>query len=586
MEINSSLQVGSTLQGGKYRIIRTLGRGGFGITYEAEHTLLGQTVALKEFFMKDICNRDTDTSHVSVPSMGSQELANKFKEKFVKEARMIFGLNHPNIIRVLDVFEENGTAYYVMEHLSGGSLSDKVKNVGPMPEGLAGKYIRQVADALAYIHARNMVHLDVKPSNVLLSARGDAVLIDFGISKHYDSSGQQTSSTPVGISKGYAPLEQYQQTEITTFTPATDIYSLGATLYTLLSGEVPPSASEVNEDGLERPEGISDRAWQTIEKAMQPRRKSRPQHVVEFLALLDGPSAQAQAEDDAETVIAVKPTPKPGPAPKPAPTSVPPPKPLPDPPGRKSKTWLWALLVGVVIAGVVLGVLFGGKRQPTTTDKPALVTPSMEEYVPEAQSQTQLQTQPKPQTQSQTQSKSVPEVPATGSVKVSSTPSGAIIWLDGKNTRKTTPDVVADLTPGKHTVKLVLDGYDSSSGSVTVVSGKQAAFSRNLSAVVIPLNVAPKFQGGDVATFSLWVSKNLKYPTAAMERGAQGQVVVDFIIETDGSVSNVMVANSVDPDLDKEAIRVVKSSPKWTPGQKDGHDVRISYQIPVTFKLE
>ena len=291
----NSLQTGEILFGGRYRIVRTLGQGGFGITYEAEQVALGRKVAVKEFFMKDCCERDAETSVVSVPTQSNRDLVEKFKAKFIREARMIASLDHPNIVRVIDVFEENGTAYYVMENLPGGSLAEKVKQQVRLPEEEALRYIREVSSALSYIHGRNLVHLDVKPSNILLNAKGDAVLIDFGISKHYDESGSQTSSTPVGISKGYAPLEQSRDGDVSQFTPATDIYSLGATLYNLVTGLVPPEASIVTEDGLSRPAGISDEAWRAIERAMQPRRKDRPQSVASFLSLLKSPSVPAPA---------------------------------------------------------------------------------------------------------------------------------------------------------------------------------------------------------------------------------------------------------------------------------------------------
>ena len=298
------LKKGTILQGGKYEIINSLGQGGFGITYLAEQVLLRRTVAVKEFFMKDCCERDATTSQVTVGTGSQRELVNKFRGKFIREAQMIASMNHPNIVRVLDVFEENGTAYYVMDHLPGGSLSDKVKRDGPLSEHDAMLYINDISSTLAYIHAHNTVHLDVKPSNVLLDGNGRAVLIDFGISKHYDDAGEQTSSTPVGISKGFAPLEQGRDGDVSQFKPSTDIYALGATLYYLLTGNVPPEASIVNEDGLERPSGISDRVWTAIERAMQPRRKDRPQSIGHFLSLLDGKSGtagQTAVDPDDET---------------------------------------------------------------------------------------------------------------------------------------------------------------------------------------------------------------------------------------------------------------------------------------------
>ena len=280
------LKSNTFLQGNKYRIIRLLGQGGFGVTYEAEQVALHRRVAVKEFFMKDCCEREGATNHVTVGTGRQRALAERFKGKFIREAQMIAGMDHPHIVRVIDIFEENGTAYYVMENLPGGSLADKVRKDGPISESLAERYIRQVADALAYVHSKQTVHLDVKPSNILLNAKGDAVLIDFGISKHYDDSGQQTSSTPIGNSKGYAPLEQMRDGDVSQFKPSTDIYALGATLYHLVTGSVPPEASIVNEDGLIRPSGVSDRIWGVIVSSMQPRRKDRPQNVSAFISLL------------------------------------------------------------------------------------------------------------------------------------------------------------------------------------------------------------------------------------------------------------------------------------------------------------
>ena len=301
------LQSGTLLQGGKYKIETVLGQGGFGITYLATQVALERKVAIKEFFMKEHCNRDVATSHVSVGSQGSQELVARFRQKFVKEARMIAGLNHPHIIRIIDVFEENGTAYYVMEYMGNGSLAEYLKRNGAVRESEALHYIYQLADALKFIHQHQMNHLDIKPGNVLLDNNNNATLIDFGLSKRYDGEGHQTSTTPIGISAGYAPMEQYKQGGVSTFSPATDIYSLGATLYKLLTNETPPDASDVNDDGLPPlPPSISQSTADTIEKAMQPRRRDRPQSIDEFLSLLTNnnkPSMQYNEEESETTII-------------------------------------------------------------------------------------------------------------------------------------------------------------------------------------------------------------------------------------------------------------------------------------------
>ena len=292
------LKIGYILSAGRYRIEKVLGTGGFGITYLAEQVSLGRKVAIKEFFMKEHCNRDTDTSYVSVPSIGSRELVDRFRQKFLKEARSLAALNHKHIVRIIDVFEENGTAYYVMEHVGGGSLGDKVKS-GAIPESDAVRYIRQVASALDFVHSKHIMHLDVKPANILLNDDDEAVLIDFGLAKQYDDAGTQTSTTPVGISHGYAPMEQYKRGGVGTFSPATDIYSLGATLYKLVTGLTPPEANDVADEGLPAlPQHLSANVRAAIEAAMQFRRKDRPQSIGEFLEIVES----GKMKDDSDGI--------------------------------------------------------------------------------------------------------------------------------------------------------------------------------------------------------------------------------------------------------------------------------------------
>ena len=283
------LKKGTYLQGEKYRVISTLGQGGFGITYLAEQVLAKRLVCIKEFFPKEYYNRDADSLHVTLGSQGSAKMMNAYKAKFIKEAQTIANLNHPNIIRIFDVFEENGTAYYAMEYIEGESLNKLVKREGALAEDVAVKYIRDVASALRYIHNRNIMHLDVKPANIMLRKEDDsAVLIDFGLSKQYDNAGEQTSTTPVGISHGYAPMEQYQVGGVSTFSPVTDIYSLGATLYYLVVGKVPAEAATIGEVGIgELPAHLSTRVRNVIMQTMSYWRKDRPQSIEAVMALLD-----------------------------------------------------------------------------------------------------------------------------------------------------------------------------------------------------------------------------------------------------------------------------------------------------------
>lgn len=302
-----SLPVGSTLMQGKYRIVAVLGQGGFGITYKGEHTMLGTTVAIKEFFMKGACERDENSTHVTT-SQSNGELASRFRTKFLKEAKTLAALKHPNIIRVFDIFEDNGTAYYVMDYVEGNNLSDIVEGKGRLSEPLALKYIRQVANALNYLHQKKLLHLDVKPANILLDKNtGNAILIDFGVSKQYDQDGQQTSTTPPAISKGYSPVEQYAQgSNVKTFSPATDIYSLAATLYKLVTGNTPPESNLLlNEDEQlpPYPSNVSEVTRNAIAECLQTRKK-RPQSISEFLQLLDSePISNIDTPEEEDTIL-------------------------------------------------------------------------------------------------------------------------------------------------------------------------------------------------------------------------------------------------------------------------------------------
>ena len=288
-----ALRVNSTLQGGKYRIIEKLGQGGFGITYLAENTLLLGKVAIKEFFFKEYCERDDSTSHVTIPTSGNREIVKRFKQKFIKEARTIFRLNHPNIVRILDVFEENGTAYYVMDYIEGESLGDMVKRRGAIPEAEALGYVKDAASALEYIHSKNINHLDIKPSNLVLRHDdGKVLVIDFGVAKQYDlATSQGTTTTPVCISPGYSPVEQYRKNGVQAFSPQSDVYALAATLFKLLTGNTPPEAMEIQDEGLPVAElqekQISRPVISAIAMAMKGRHE-RTQSVAEFISNLSG----------------------------------------------------------------------------------------------------------------------------------------------------------------------------------------------------------------------------------------------------------------------------------------------------------
>ena len=307
-----ALAAGTTLQGGayRYRIERALGQGSFGITYLAATRVkvsgaLGELeadmrVAVKEFFMKDVNGREEST----VTSGSKDGLFADYKRKFRREAENLSRLRHPHIVRVLETFEANGTAYYAMEYCEGGCLNELADKRGGLPEEEAVGYAVQIGEALAYMHAHKMLHLDVKPGNAMLRGDGSVALIDFGLSKQYGEDGEPESSTSVGGgTPGYAPLEQAQYREGRDFPVTMDVYALGATLFKLLTGERPPEASAVLNDGFPagalRRRKVSEATIAIAEKAMSPLRKDRYPSVNAMLAALKG----GAAPDDEETEV-------------------------------------------------------------------------------------------------------------------------------------------------------------------------------------------------------------------------------------------------------------------------------------------
>ena len=284
------LQPNTTLQGGKYRIERVLGQGGFGITYLAIQEMLNRKVAIKEFFMREYCDRYYDNTSISTNTPAAHDLVERFKKKFISEASTIAKFRHPNIIDIYDVFLENNTAYYVMEYIEGESLEDVVRRQGALSEATAINYIRQVSAALECMHQQMINHLDVKPANIMLrSNKKEVVLIDFGISKLYDDDGKELTTTLVGVSEGYAPIEQYQKGSLKEFSPQTDIYALGATFYKLITGDNPPSISQILTNGLQFSKNVSENIKNLIISAMKIVKSQRPSSILSFINFLQLP---------------------------------------------------------------------------------------------------------------------------------------------------------------------------------------------------------------------------------------------------------------------------------------------------------
>lgn len=310
MKEKETLQVGSMCRGNRYtyKIEQVLGQGSFGITYLATTELVGDMgrlpvrVALKEFYAKGINSRDSDGRGQEA---SADSLVGRYGRAFQKEAMNLSHLSHPGIVRVLEAFEANNTWYYAMEYIDGGSLDEYVTKQNGLAEPEALAAIREIGSALSFMHEHKMLHLDLKPKNIMRRKDGHLVLIDFGLSKQFSANGEAESSTTIGLgTPGYAPLEQSQLGSGSFFASTLDIYALAATLFKMLTGKTPPTSSEVFNFGFPgdelRSRGIGDNTIVAIEAGMAPQQRLRPQSVADFLKLLDDGSSVI---DDEQTII-------------------------------------------------------------------------------------------------------------------------------------------------------------------------------------------------------------------------------------------------------------------------------------------
>ena len=291
------LQPNTTLQGGKYRIIRVLGQGGFGITYLATTIDKGakvqppkiafKNVAIKELFIASNGQAINGRrgNQVTVTNISNQVTFDRLKEKFKKEASRLAALRHQNLVRVYDSFEENCTVYYVMDYIKGESLREKLNREGVLQESLVMNYLNQLISALQVVHQQNIWHLDIKPENIMVDKQDKVYLVDFGASKHIENSGTLTTSSMLSYTPGYFPPEQ-SATTMRNIGAWTDIYALGATLYNLLTKLNPPTFDVIISEGKDAfwfPPRVSQQARDLIIWMMKVNRKDRPQNVGELL---------------------------------------------------------------------------------------------------------------------------------------------------------------------------------------------------------------------------------------------------------------------------------------------------------------
>lgn len=289
----SSLPVGTVLKG-KYRIKSHLSSGGFGKTYLAVHGSRNTKVAIKEFFMNSANQREADGVTVSVDR--TKENADAFSSqlaKFKKEYERLKLINNVHVVKVHECFEENGTAYYVMDFVEGDDLMGRLKQRRtPYAEKTVLGYLKQILDGLAAIHSAGLLHLDIKPSNIMVDAHGYVKLIDLGASKDYMRGVGATVLTGLARTDRYAPPEQIDGS-YDKLGPWTDFYALGATIYYLLTCNEIPTWTALNEDKTRDKHialpmsGVSDEMRCLVAWLMNTDREKRPHSVDEILTRME-----------------------------------------------------------------------------------------------------------------------------------------------------------------------------------------------------------------------------------------------------------------------------------------------------------
>jgi serine/threonine protein kinase len=270
--------------GGKYKVGRLLGRGGFGVTYLAWDTNLRVRVAIKEFLPRQLAARASGGTQV-YPYSGGQEAFNIGLDQFLSEARNLAQFrDHPGIISVLDFFPENGTGYMVMEYLDGSTLEQYMTANGRLEIPVILQLLVPVADALRACHSAGLIHRDISPDNIFLTSDGRVKVLDFGAARF--AIGSRSTNLSVILKEGYAPFEQYQRNGRQG--PWTDIYALTATLYRLLTGDLPVTAPDrvagtplppPSDKGLKLPPGLQA----LLDKGLAIRPEQRYQTIDAFL---------------------------------------------------------------------------------------------------------------------------------------------------------------------------------------------------------------------------------------------------------------------------------------------------------------
>ena len=386
-----------TILAGKYLVGRVLGQGGFGITYVGWDIALERKVAIKEYYPSGQVSRNPGSRGLTwYTSVQSQQAKQNGTQIFLKEARKMSKVDDiPNVVRVRDLFQENETAYIVMDFVEGETLKARLEKTGPLPWEQAKGIFLPAIQAMEQVHKAGLVHRDISPDNLMLTPGGKVKILDLGAAKDLSiNSGASSMQVAKG---GFSPFEQYTQRGSSG--PWTDVYAMAATVYYTLTGKLPPVATDrVVEDTIswEEPglKALPAQALEALQKAMVISAKTRMQSMEELEKGLYSTTVKPEPAPAAQPVQETQPEPQPAsevkpesqpeqeskpksqPTPEPAPQAQSEPKPEA---GKKSGKKLWiaaAAVIAVVLCGALVWANAGKPADDTNTAAFAATTPT------------------------------------------------------------------------------------------------------------------------------------------------------------------------------------------------------------------
>ena len=380
-----------TILAGNYLVGRVLGQGGFGITYVGWDIALERKVAIKEYYPSGQVSRNPGSRGLTwYTSVQSQQAKQNGTQMFLKEARKMSKVDDiPNVVRVRDLFQENETAYIVMDFVEGETLKARLEKTGPLPWEQAKGIFLPAIQAMEQVHQAGLVHRDISPDNLMLTPDGKVKILDLGAAK--DLSVNNGASSMQVAKGGFSPFEQYTQRGSSG--PWTDVYAMAATVYYTLTGKLPPVATDrVVEDTIswEEPglKALSAQALEALQKAMVISAKNRMQSMEELEKGLYSTTVKPEPAPAPQPMQETRPEPQPAPGTRPAPEETKPElKPTPEPApqakpeaGKKSGKKLW-IATAAVIAVVLCGALvWANAAKPVNDDKQAQVLTNETKY--------------------------------------------------------------------------------------------------------------------------------------------------------------------------------------------------------------